>query len=276
MAKDQGRNRIHIHQEDDTELARRHGEMQWAARLPRALEEDRFHLYLQPIVPVIASDADVTCYELLLRMQDEQGKIVSPGVFLPASERYNLATRIDRWVIGTLFEWLARHQTRLPFLPRFSVNLSGLSLSDKAFLSFVIERFKEFDIPGDRVCFEITETVAISNLVDATSFIKALKQVGSLFALDDFGSGLSSFGYLKHLPVDMLKIDGMFVKDILDDPIDLAMVRSINEIGKVMGKQTIAEFVENRAILNKLRDIGVDYAQGYGIGRPRPIGELLE
>jgi len=274
MAKEQGRNRTHIYQEDDTELARRRGEMQWAARLPRALEEDRFHLYLQPIVPVIANDAEVMCYELLLRMQNENGEIVSPGAFLPACERYNLAIKIDRWVIRKLFEWLAQHWSRLIDMPLFSINLSGLSLGNEAFLRYLIEHFKEFDIPGDMICFEITETVAISNLVEARSFIKALKRIGSRFALDDFGSGLSSFAYLKHLPVDMLKIDGLFVKDILTDPIDLAMVRSIHDIGKIMGKQTIAEFVESPAILNKLKDIGVDYAQGYAIGRPRPISEL--
>jgi diguanylate cyclase (GGDEF)-like protein/PAS domain S-box-containing protein len=274
MAKEQGRNRMHIYQEDDTELTRRHGEMQWAARLPRALEEDRFLLYIQPIVPVIANDAEVMCYEALLRMQNEKREIVSPGAFLPACERYNLAIKIDRWVIHTLFEWLAKHWSLWFDLPSFSINLSGLSLGDEAFLCYVTEQFKEFDIPGDKICFEITETVAISNLVEARSFIKTLKRIGSRFALDDFGSGLSSFAYLKQLPVDLLKIDGLFVRDILSDSIDLALVKSIHDIGKIMGKQTIAEFVESPAILSKLRDIGVDYAQGYAIGRPRPISVL--
>lgn len=157
-----------------------------------------------------------------------------------------------------------------------AINISGLSLSDEEFLAFVKTQFNNYNIPPKKICFEITETVAIANLTDATLFIQSLKQLGCRFALDDFGSGLSSFAYLKSLPVDYLKIDGIFVKDILDDPMDFAMVKSINEIGQVMGKQTIAEFVENESILEKLQEIGVDYAQGYGIGRPEPLEKLVD
>ena len=276
MAKEQGRNRTHVHQEDDQELARRHGEMQWAVRLPRALEDQRFQLYVQKILPIQGEDQHKTGhYELLLRMEDEMGKLVMPGAFLPAAERYNLSDRLDRWVISRIFDWFQQHPEQLEQLNLCSINLSGLSLSNKTFLPFVIEQMEQFRMTPRKICFEITETVAIANLSSAIGFISSLRELGCHFALDDFGSGLSSFAYLKNLPVDFLKIDGLFVKDILDDPMDLAMVKSINEIGHVMGKQTIAEFVENASILDKLKEIGVDYAQGYGVGRPIPIEETL-
>lgn len=276
-AKDQGRNRIHVYREDDVGLAKRHGEMQWVARIERALEEERFQFDFQPIVPVKSSEQKGMHYELLLRMQDEQGRIVPASVFLPAAERYNLATKLDRWVVRNAFEWLTRHPEHLERLYLCEINLSGHSLGDGEFLEMVIQQLHQTAIPPEKVCFEVTETAAVANLTSATHFIQTLKGVGCQFALDDFGSGLSSFAYLKTLPVDFLKIDGSFVKDIADDPTDLAMVKSINEIGHTMGKRTIAEFVENAAILEKLkaRDIGVDYAQGYHIGRPKPIDELL-
>ncbi len=272
MAKEQGRSRVHVHHEDDEDLARRHGEMQWAARLPWALEKDRFLLYLQPIVAATGSDPEAEHYELLLRLEDETGEMVSPGIFLPAAERYNLCSKIDRWVIGAAFRWLSENPARLERLYLCSINLSGLSLGDEAFLGYLIQQFEDWSIPPEKICFEVTETAAIANLSRATAFIKDLKDLGCSFALDDFGSGLSSFAYLKNLPVDFLKIDGLFVKNILDDPMDLAMVKAINDIGQVMGKQTIAEFVENEAIRNKLKEIGVNFMQGYGIGRPRPTG----
>ena len=269
MAKDQGRSRIHIYREDDEELAKIHGEMKWAVSLPRALEENRFLLYLQPIVPVASKHDESIHYEILLRMKDKQ--IVLPNEFLPAADRYNLSSKIDRWVINATFKWIIDHPAHLEQLNLCAINLSGHSLNDETFLDYVQRQFEEFPVPPEKICFEITETVAIANLSRTANFMGILKDRGCRFSLDDFGSGLSSFAYLKHLPVDFLKIDGAFVKDILDDPLDLALVKSINEIGHVMGKQTIAEFVENEAILAKLREIGVDYAQGYGIARPRPI-----
>jgi two-component system CheB/CheR fusion protein len=273
-AKDEGRNRVHVYRADDAELAKRQGEMQWVARIQRGLEEERFHLDVQPITPVNGT-ADGGYYELLLRMKDEEGQVVPPGVFLAVAERYNLSTKLDHWVIATAFEWLTQHSQQLERLFLCSINLSGHSLGDEKFLEFVNRQFNETKLPPQKICFEVTETAAIANLASAARFIKVLKQRGCRFALDDFGSGLSSFAYLKNLPVDFLKIDGVFVKDIIGDPIALAMVNSINDIGHVMGKQTIAEFVENDAILKRLQEVGVDYAQGNYIGRPRPLGEVL-
>ena len=273
-AKEGGRNRIHVYQEDDEELIQQRGQMQWVPQIRRALEQDLFELYFQPIVPVNSGSGETQRYELLIRMKGNNGRPVPPGAFLPAAERYNLACKLDRWVISTAFRWLHAHPRHLERLHLCSINLSGFSLGDQDMLRFVRQQFNAMNIPLDKICFEVTETAAISNFSSATCFIRELKQQGCWFALDDFGSGLSSFAYLKKLPVDLLKIDGLFVKDILSDPIDLAMVRSINDIGHVMGKQTIAEFVENEAILKELRQIGVDYAQGYGIGRPMAIEEM--
>jgi diguanylate cyclase (GGDEF)-like protein/PAS domain S-box-containing protein len=272
-AKDAGRNRIHVYREDDAALARRRGDMQWLARINHALEDDRFHLYCQPIAPITPIAYQGAHYELLIRMEGEDGQMVLPDLFLPAVERYDLATKLDRWVINTIFEWLGRRPERLKNLFLCAINLSGRSLADCDVLDFVISQFDKCRIPPNKICFEVTETAAIANLSNASRFINALKKLGCRFALDDFGSGLSSFAYLKNLPVDFLKIDGVFVKGIADDPIDFAMVKSINEIGHAMGKQTIAEFVENEVILDKLKraEIGVDYVQGYAIGRPHPV-----
>jgi len=273
VAKDMGRNRIHVYHTDDAELAQRHGEMQWVTRLNQAFEKDRFCLYAQPIVPLDSSSDKH--YELLIRMVDEDGIIIPPGGFLPAAERYNLITQIDRWVIENAFRLLAENPNFLNQINFISINLSGQSLTEQSVLSFIITQLNETGIKAEKICFEITETAAISNLSTAIKFISTLKELGCRFALDDFGSGLSSFAYLKSLPVDYLKIDGMFVKDIVDDPIDHAMVKSINEIGQVMGMKTIAEFMENDEIKGMLQKIGVDYAQGYGIGKPQPFEDLL-
>ncbi len=273
-AKDAGRNRTHIYNPDDAELAKRRGEIHWVAEINRALEESRFLLYFQSIVPLSNHGDRSEGHELLIRMQDEDGRIIAPGAFLPAAERYNLATKVDRWVVSTAFEWFSRHREYLDRILLCSINLSGSSLGDDEFLKFVIEQFEEMKLPPEKICFEVTETAAIANLTNATHFINELKRRGCPFALDDFGSGLSSFAYLKNLPVDFLKIDGMFVKDIVDDPIHLAMVKSINEMGRVMGKKTIAEFVESDEIRAKLEELGVDYAQGFGIGRPQPLEEM--
>ena len=267
-AKDRGRNRIHMYHKGDVELARRHGEMRWVTRIQTALEENRFELARQPIVPLVASAGADSHYELLVRMRDEDGDIVLPDAFLPAAERYNLSVKLDRWVVREAFRLLTQDQAHLDQLFLCSINLSGVSLADEDFLIFVTTEFASTGLPPEKICFEITETAAIANLSGAMRFIEVLRRIGCRFALDDFGSGLSSFAYLKSLPVDFLKIDGVFVKDIVEDPIDRELVRSINQIGHVMGKRTIAEFVESREILAALEEIGVDYAQGFELGKP--------
>ncbi|MEM7250329.1 MAG: EAL domain-containing protein [Pseudomonadota bacterium] len=290
VAKDSGRHRVHVYRPDDAELAKRHGELRWVVRLNRALEEDRFRLAYQPIAPINAAgeqlplqfsparpsrpDADLHV-ELLVRLEEDDGKWVPPGAFLPAAERFHMAARLDRWVVSTALTWFARHPEVLDRLRLCAINLSGHSLGDDTFLGYIMETLDASDVPPNKICFEITETAAVANLTSATMVVRTLSARGCQFALDDFGSGLSSFAYLKALPVDYLKIDGQFVKDIAEDDIDLAMVRSINDIGQVMGKRTIAEFVEDDEVLNRLREIGVDYAQGFRIGEPRPLEELL-
>lgn len=273
-AKEEGRNRIHAYRDDDLEIAKRHTEMEWVARINRALEESRFRLYAQPIVSLGDRPGAVRHYELLLQMRDEDGQSIGPESFLPAAERYNVCTKVDRWVIATAFAWLADHRRPLDRAGHYAINLSGQSLGDQGFLKFIIEQLDRRRIPAHKICFEVTETAAIANLSSAASFMSSLKERGCLFALDDFGSGLSSFAYLKTLPVDYLKIDGTFVRNIVDSPIDFAMVKAINEIARVMGKQTVAEFVENQEILQRVRQAGVDYAQGIGVGRPHPLEEL--
>ena len=274
MAKEKGRNRIHLYQIEDEEILKRQGEMQWVSRLYKALEKNQFCLYAQSIVPLDRTEG--IHYELLLRMKDDDGTLISPNSFLPAAERYNLISNIDRWVVDNTIKLLMEHKTFLNKIKFCSINLSGQSLAELDFLEFVLSKLSDSGIAGEKLCFEITETAAITNLSLASKFIKKLKQRGCLFALDDFGSGLSSFAYLKNLQVDYLKIDGMFVRDIVIDPIDHAMVKSINEIGQVMEMKTIAEFVENDEIKGMLREIGVNYGQGYGIDKPRPIQEILE
>ncbi len=274
MAKDLGRNRIHVYQWDDDSLSQRHSEMQWVTRIPKALEQARFCLYAQSIVPL--NNSTDKHYELLIRMNDPKGKLILPGTFMPSAERYNLMENLDRWVIEEAFFLLKEHPEFLEQIQFISINLSGQSLTKDTFQDFILKQFETNRIPGNKICFEITETTAISNLSVANLFINRMKELGCQFALDDFGSGLSSFGYLKRLSVDYLKIDGMFIKDIVDDPIDHAMVKSINEIGQVMGMQTIAEFVENDEIKGMLREVGVNFAQGYGIDKPLLFKELLE
>ncbi|WP_242057884.1 MULTISPECIES: EAL domain-containing protein [Nostoc] len=280
LAKNQGSNRIHVYQANDLELVKQRGEIQWVGKINQALADNRFRLYYQSIVPVSQTYSLTEHYEVLLRLIDETGEVVSPMAFIPAAERYNLMQTIDRWVIHTFFANLAQygnlqwHDSRSLKHSRrslYTINLSGASINDDRFIDFVCEQFLLYKIPPTAICFEITETVAIKNLGKAAGFIRSLKEFGCCFALDDFGSGMSSFAYLKNLPVDYLKIDGSFVKHIVEEPVSLAMVDAINKIGQVMGLQTIAEFVENKAVLEVIQNLGVNYAQGYGIARPRPF-----
>lgn len=273
MAKEMGRNRVQIYRAEDSVQIQRRSEMHWVATLNKSLDEGMMCLYAQPIAAV--DEPDKLHYEFLVRMRDQNGDVVLPGSFLPAAEKYNLITKLDRWVVELSLKSLADNRLFHDRVDFISINLSGMSLTDPDFLQFVVSQIEDKDIDGKKICFEITETAAISNLSMATAFISTVKELGCLFALDDFGSGISSFGYLKNLPVDLLKIDGLFVKDIAEDPIDHAMVNSINEIGHVMGMKTIAEFVENDEIEGLLKKIGVDYLQGYGIGEPIPLPELV-
>lgn len=274
MAKDKGRNRIWVHQKDDAELLQRRGEMQWVARITQAFEENRFCLYYQNIVAVQPSQQDRQHCEILLRLEDEAGLLVSPMAFIPAAERYGLMPLIDRWVIRSMFNWLLANPGSTD-RHCYAINISGQSLGDELFLEFVVDQFHNSAVFPAAICFEVTETAAIANLSRAMRFISTLKGLGCRFALDDFGSGMSSFTYLKNLSVDSVKIDGAFVRDMVTDKVDYAMVEAINRIGHVMGIQTVAEFVENDAILAQLRKLGVDYAQGYGIHQPAPLQSLL-
>ena len=421
VAKDQGRNRVQLYNPNDTVVLQRHGEMQWVSRIKRALEENRFHLYYQLIVPINPALDEDNHYEILIRMEDKRGRIVLPGEFLPAAERYNLAVKLDAWIFRKTLSWVMSNpehieggsqffvnlsgdslgdesfhktllhslkKTGLPprlfcfeitetaaianissarafidrarsegcqfalddfgsglssfaylknlpvdyikidgifirprmedkrgrivlpgeFLPaaerynlavkldawifrktlswvmsnpehieggsQFFVNLSGDSLGDESFHKTLLHSLKKTGLPPRLFCFEITETAAIANISSARAFIDRARSEGCQFALDDFGSGLSSFAYLKNLPVDYIKIDGIFIRDVDRNPVSAAMVKSINEIGHVMGKKVIAEHVENKESLACLKSMGIDYAQGYALAKPRPIAEL--
>ena len=273
-AKDSGRNRIHTYQPDNLPVVTRHGEMLWANRINAALLEDRFELTFQTISALGDNTGDGHHYEILVRMRDTDGSLILPGEFLPAAERYNLADKLDRWVIRSVFDWLERPRHPAQDIGLCAINLSGQSMGKDDVLQFILEQFERGVVAPEQICFEVTETAAIGDLMQATRFIQRLRDCGCRFALDDFGSGFSSLAYLKQLPVDFLKIDGSFVRDMVSDSIDLAMVRSINDIGHVMGKQTIAEFVEDEPTLEMLREVGVDFAQGYQVSRPTPISEF--
>ena len=274
IAKEEGRNRINIYSSDDEIISQRRGEMQWLNRIQSAIDENRLLLNTQPIVPVNNEEYGIHV-ELLVRLITENGDIIQPGSFLPAAERYGISPQIDRWVVNHVFEWMSNnHEFVVNNINTFAINLSGLTMSDDKFLEDLVDAIFNYDVPAEKLCFEITETALVANLTNARKFIQALRRLGCKFSLDDFGSGLSSFAYLKNLQVDYLKIDGMFVRDIMNDPIDYALVKSIHEMGKVMGKKTIAEFVENKNILEKIKEIGVDYAQGYGVGEVIALQDL--
>ncbi len=274
-AKDHGRNKLHIHKKEDDELTRRHTEMMRAAGVTGALQEDRFRIYCQPIVALSPKHNESLHYELLIRLTDPQGDLIMPASFIPAAERYGLMTSLDRWMISTAF---TRYNDTFGENSgvQIAINLSGNSLNDDSLLDFIKDEITRTTIEPTNVCFEITETAAISNLDQVSQLILELKKIGCRFALDDFGSGLSSFTYLKNLPVDYLKIDGSFVHDMIDDSIDHAMVEAINQVGHIMGIGTIAECAESEEVVNMLRQLGVDYAQGYAMGAPVPIEGLKQ
>ncbi len=284
-AKELGRNRYHVYIGGELEYREKHGQMQWVSRIKNALEEESLLLYQMPIVSTGAGagagpnsnkkeQIKGRHFEILLRMKGKNNKLIYPMEFISAAEKYNLMQMIDKWVVRNTFKALSEKKSSYIHRPGdsiYSINLSGSSMADTSFGVFVLDCFQEYNIHPQKICFEITESEAILNFNNAHRFIDEMKSVGCSFALDDFGTGLSSFAYLKALPVNWLKIDGSFVKEILNDPIDMAMIEAINEIGHIMKMETVAEYVENEQILEKVREIGIDYAQGYAIQRPFPI-----
>lgn len=270
-AKEGGRNRVHLY---DLEAAKKRSESSIVNMLSEAYEKDRMLLFQQQIRATNEDDPQKH-YEILIRMLGDNGEIIQPGMFLPAAERYGLAIILDRWVVKKSISWLNQYQSSFSSPPILSINLSAQSITDNLFKDFVRQLLLDNLVDGSLICFEITETAAMKNLQVAKQFIDELKGMGCRFALDDFGSGHASYAHLKNLPVDYLKIDGMFVKDITNDPINYPIVKSFNEVGQVLGMKTIAEFVENEDIIDKLNEIGVDYLQGYAISKPAPLDEIL-
>jgi len=267
-AKEKGRNRVQYYRPHDSDASVRRYEMEWASRLQRALQNGQFVLYAQRIMSIPEQGLKEDHHELLVRMVDEHGKIVLPMAFIPAAERYSLMASVDQWVIQHAFSTISS-------LGKgggtYAINVSGTSIADERFLEFVREQFKRYRMPSHSICFEVTETAAIANFDKAARFFGEMKSLGCLFSLDDFGAGMSSFGYLRHLPVDFIKIDGSFVKNVAHDDVDRATVQAINDVGHVMGKRTIGEFVDGEMGLAALREIGVDFAQGDWIARPVPF-----
>jgi len=272
-AKDLGRNRIHIYRNDDTELNRRHSEMQWATRITQSLEDNRLRLFQHSIVP-LNGNPKTKYNEFLVRMLDDSDNIIPPNAFIPAAERYNLMPSVDRWVIENVFHCLsnALHSGMLnEHEPMGFINLSGTSLSDNGLHKFIRKLLHHYSLPPEMICFEITETAAITDFRNAIEFITGIKKEGCRFALDDFGTGMSSFSYLKRIPLDFIKIDGGFVKNLVDDPMDCAIVEAVTRIAHLGDMKTIAEFVQDEACMTLLRQIGVDFAQGYSIDLPTPV-----
>jgi diguanylate cyclase (GGDEF)-like protein/PAS domain S-box-containing protein len=271
-AKDQGRNRVQLYKPDN--MPERHREMHWVSKLTRACDDNRFELFFQPIVPIGANRYEREQFELMLRLRDESGSLVAPAEFIPAAERYNVMPSIDRWVVRQALDQLV-HRSGTGIKPyTIAVNLSGTSLNDERFLEYLIAELSARNLPAGAMCFEITETAAISNLANVVYFMRELKTRGCHFALDDFGSGLSSFMYLKTLPVDYLKIDGQFIENVTRDPVDRSMVEAISQVGKAMGIHTIAERVESIEVLQELGRLGIGFAQGFYIAEPRPTLEF--
>ena len=269
-AKENGRNRVHTFAADDGELLLRHEQMGWISRIARAIDDSRLVLYHQRIESLDPDNSRAPHAEILVRMLAEDGSLIAPNEFIPAAERYNLMPRLDRWVIEQVCAGLGRRRAETPGVPlgTWAINLSGTTFSDARFTEFVRAQIRENDVPPGAICFELTETAAISNIARAREFITAVRALGCTIALDDFGSGVSSFAYLKTLEIDYLKIDGTFVRNIAGDRIDYAMVEAIHRVGSVMGIPTIAEFVEDDAVADRLRDIGIDFAQGFAVHRP--------
>jgi len=276
LAKESGRNQVQIAHLGNRRLQVRHGQMQWLSRLNSALADDRFTLYFQPIVPCASTTRHDKHIEILLRMIDDDGSIITPGVFFPTVEKYDMAQDLDRWVIKHAMTWLAGESAGSHWPIRISINLSARSVGSQTMVNYIIEQAGLNGIDPARVCFEIPETSVTANLTAATSFMLTLRACGFRFSLDDFGNGLSSFTCLKKMPVDYLKIDGAFVRDFMFDPVDRTMVRVINELGHLLGKQTIAKYVESLEVVDELKKIGIDHVQGYFYSQPQSLDDFAQ
>ena len=277
LAVKTGGNQVQAYHADNAEIQKLQGNMEWVVILKKALQEDRFEMFAQPIHPLeeVAFNEPYHHYELLVRMYNEDGQQIPPDEFIPAAEYYSMMPALDRWVVSNSLSHISQVPEQSP-LPVFAINLSGQSLNDSRFLTFVLDEIKASGVDPQMLCFEITEQVAVDDLSLLANFISTLKNLGSTFSLDDFGTGVSSYGYLKSLDVDYLKIDGSFVKNIASDEVSSAMVQSINQVGHTMNLKIIAEYVENDEIIDLLREMGVDYGQGYGIDRPGPIKDVIK
>ncbi len=276
IARSQGGNRVSLFKPNDPAVLARKGNLVWVRRIKQALEQNRFRLFSQPIHPIAFNTNDMPFfhYETLLRLFDDNDNPIPPDNFLPAAEEQGMMLDIDKWVVHEAFRNLKLIKQTSP-LPVFSINLSGQSVNEAAFLDFILHKIKTMDVNPQMICFELTESVAVDSLDTAMQFMETLKALGCSFSLDDFGTGVSSYAYLRQLPINYLKIDGVFIKDIVTDEISQEMVRSIKQIGHVMGLEIIAEYVENDEIIEMLNEIGIDYGQGYGISRPMPIDEVV-
>jgi diguanylate cyclase (GGDEF)-like protein/PAS domain S-box-containing protein len=270
MAKERGRNRVYVHYEGDVDFAQRRSDMHWVTRLSQAFQNDQLQLYCQPIMSLGEADQRAH-YEILLRLKNEHGAPIGPARFLPAAERYDVILKIDRWVLTKTLEWLSRNPEHTATLDMCSINLSRRSLGDQSFHQFAADLIDKSQVPAEKLCFEITENGAIADMQKTIAFIEALSARGCRFSLDDFGIGMTSFSYLKQLPVDFIKIDGSFIQMMSSSEVDYEMVRFTNDISHMMGRKTIAEYVTDQSILKHLKEIGVDFAQGYWVGKPRPL-----
>jgi diguanylate cyclase (GGDEF)-like protein len=273
LAKDAGRNKVEVYSSDNPQLQQRKSEVELSVLIVKALENDAFELHGQQIS--FADNKQTRMgYEVLVRMIDDDKSLIFPDLFIPSAERFKLMTKVDRWVVSNTLKFLSNNTNLLKDNEHFAINLNGQSLAAPGFYDFIIQCFETYKVPHKHICFEVTETVAVLNLNALVDLMKKTQSLGCKFSLDDFGSGFSSYGYLKHLPVDYLKIDGAFVRNIVEDKIDLVMVNSINEVAHALNMKTIAEFVENEHIIKKLKTIGVDCMQGYGIHKPQKLSEL--
>ncbi|MES2015503.1 MAG: GGDEF domain-containing phosphodiesterase, partial [Pseudomonadota bacterium] len=270
IAKERGRNRVFVHYHGDLDMAHRRSDMHWVTRLTHAFQNERLQLYCQPIASLTDGNS-MHHYEILLRLRNGRSGPIMPGIFLPAAERYDVILKIDRWVLKSTLDWLSAHKEHTKKLDMCSINLSRRSLTDPSFHKYAADLIDAADVAPEKLCFEITENGAIADMQKTIAFIEALSARGCRFSLDDFGTGMTSFSYLKQLPVDFIKIDGSFIQMMSSSQVDFEMVRFTNDISHMMGRQTIAEYVSDAAILDSLKKIGVDFAQGYCIGKPRPL-----